>query len=214
MRRRDTIRRSALECTFSGSRLINEKEVLEMRKKRCVALLTGGSLIAVAVVVSLLLLGKLYLAEKKIGYCFDVAVDADRLYVAAGDAGMHVLDISEGALRYVRAYHDREYYRNLKLLAGRAYVADTERGLVVLDITQDEPVTVWEQGSVKGKGIHVEGDKAYLAASWDGLYIFDITNPDAPELLGRCSARWRSRDPSFRGRAGAAGAAQGNAVDL
>jgi hypothetical protein len=56
----------------------------------------------------------------------------------------------------------------------------------VLDITQDEPVTVWEQGGVKGKGIHVEGGKAYLAAAWDGLYIFDIADPDVPKLLGRC----------------------------
>ena len=95
-------------------------------------LLIGGALTMMAIVIALLVFGKLYLAEKKIGYCFDVALDADRLYVAAGDAGMHVLDVSEGSLRYTQPYHDRGYYRNLKLLAGRAYVADTERGLVVL----------------------------------------------------------------------------------
>lgn len=156
-----------------------------MKRKRRVVLLIGGSLIAVAVVVPLLLWGKLYLAEKKIGYCFDVALDADRLYVAAGDAGLHTLDVSEGTLRYIQTYHDRGYYRNLKLSGGRAYVADGERGLVVLDITRDVSVTVWEQGDVKGKGVHVEGDKAYLAAAWDGLYIFDIADPDLPKLMGR-----------------------------
>jgi hypothetical protein len=114
-----------------------------------------------------------------------LALDADRIYVAAGDAGMHMLDVSEGFLRYVQPYHDRGYYRNLTIAGGRAYVADTERGLVVLDIARGRPVTVWEQGGVKGKGIHVEGNKVYLAAAWDGLYIFDITDPDVPQLLGR-----------------------------
>jgi hypothetical protein len=156
-----------------------------MSKRWRIVLLIGGSLLAIAVVVALLVFGKLYLAEKKIGYCFDVALDADRLYVAAGDAGMHMLDASEGALQYIKPYHDRGYYRNLKIAGGRAYVADTERGLVVLDITRDEPLTVWEQGSVKGKGIHIEGDRVYLAAAWDGLYIFDITDPDVPKPLGR-----------------------------
>jgi len=156
-----------------------------MKQRRGIALRIGGGLTMVAVVIALLVFGKLYLAEKRMGYCFDVARDADRVYVAAGDAGMHVLDVSEGVLRYIQTYHDRGYYRNLKIAAGKAYVADTERGLVVLDITGDEPLTVWEQGGVKGKGIHVEGDKAYLAAAWDGLYVFDIADPDAPRLLGQ-----------------------------
>jgi len=151
-------------------------------------LLIGGGLLAMAIVIALLVFGKLYLAEKKIGYCFDVAFDSDRLYVAAGGAGLHALDVSEGTLRYIRTYHDRGYYRNLKVSGSKAYVADGNRGLVVLDITQDVPVTVWELGGVKGKGVHVEGDKAYLAAAGDGLYIFDIADPDGPKLLGRSGA--------------------------
>jgi hypothetical protein len=159
-----------------------------MKKRWRIVLLMGGGLLVIAVVISLLIFGKLYLSEKKIGYCFDVALDADRLYVAAGDAGLHILDVSEGTMRYLRSYHDRGYYRNLKLLDGRAYVADGDRGLVVLDITQDTLVTVWEQGDVKGKGLHIEGDKVYLAAAHDGLYIFDIANPDSPEVLGQFEA--------------------------
>jgi hypothetical protein len=54
-----------------------------------------------------------------------------------------------------------------------------------LDVTGDAPVTTWEQGEVGGMGIYVYGDRAYLAAGEDGLYIFGLTNPDQPELLGR-----------------------------
>jgi hypothetical protein len=158
-----------------------------MNKRWRIVLRIGGGLFVIAVVVYLVF-GKLYLSEKKIGYCFDVARDAERLYVAAGDAGLHILDVSEGTLRYLRSYHDRGYYRNLKLSDGRAYVADGDRGLVVLDITHDVPVTVWGQGGVKGKGVHIEGDKVYLAAAQDGLFIFDIADPDAPEVLGQFEA--------------------------
>ena len=138
-----------------------------------------------AAIVSLLVLGKLYLAEKKIGYCFDLALDGDRLYTAAGAAGLHVLDVSAGGLRYAGTYDDGGYYRNLKIAGGRAYVADTERGLVVLDITGDAPVTVWEAGAFKGKGLHVAGDRLYLAAAQEGLAIYDLADPDAPALLGQ-----------------------------
>jgi hypothetical protein len=167
---------------------VDYEEVFSMRRSVKAGLIIGGSSIAVVAVISLLIFGKLYLAEKKVGYCFDVAVDSSRLYVAAGKAGLHVLDVSEGALRHALTYYDRGYYRNLKLSGGRAYVADTERGLVVLDIAQNVPVTIWEQGEVKGKGVHVEGDKAYLAAAQRGLYVFDIVNPDVLRLAGRFEA--------------------------
>lgn len=156
-----------------------------MKKRWSVVLLTGGSLTVMVAVASLLIVGKLYLAEKKIGYCFDVALGSSRIYVAAGKAGLHVLDVSEGTLKYALTYHDRGYYRNLKIAGDRAYVAEGDRGLVVLDITKDSPTVVWEQMEAKGAGIHIENDKAYLAASRGGLYIFDIANPNVPRPLVR-----------------------------
>ena len=159
-----------------------------MRKRQRNMFALGGGLTVTVIVASLLLAGKIHLTEKKMGYCFDVALDSSRLYAVAGDTGLHVLDVSKENLNYILTYHDRGYYRNLKISGGKAYVADTERGLVVLDITQDVPVTIWEQGGVKGKGVHIEGDKAYLAAAWEGLYIFDIADPNTPKFLGRFEA--------------------------
>ena len=91
-----------------------------MSRKRRVVLLIGGGLTVTVAAISLLIAGTIYLTEKKMGYCFDVAFDSDRLYVAAGGAGLHALDVSEGTLRYIRTYHDRGYYRNLKVSRGRA----------------------------------------------------------------------------------------------
>jgi hypothetical protein len=145
--------------------------------------------LAASVLVAVLVIGgQDYLAQKKIGYCFDVAYQQgrDRVFVAAGKSGMHVLDASEGIMRYASTYYDGGYYRNLKVSKDRAYIAEIEKGLVVLDISQDLPVTVWawDQEEVQGMGLHVEGDRLYLAAGGDGLYTFDIEDPDRPRPLG------------------------------
>jgi hypothetical protein len=158
-----------------------------MKNSLRLALIPSVGLLVCAILIALVTGGTHYLAEKKIGYCFDVAFDEgrNRLLVAAGAAGLHVLDVSAGALSYTSTHCDGGYARNLQLSNGRAYVADAERGLVVLDITGDPPVTKWEQGDVSGMGIYVDGDRAYLAAGEDGLHIFGLSNPDRPELLGQ-----------------------------
>jgi hypothetical protein len=158
-----------------------------MKKYPRMALIASAALIACAVLAPLATAGRRYLAHRIIGYCFDAAFDQqrNRLYVAGGSAGLHILDVSQGTLHYASTYCGGGYDRNLQLSNGRAYVADAERGLVVLDLTGDTPLTMWEQGDIAGMGIYVDGDRAYLAAGEDGLYIFGLTLPDRPVLLGR-----------------------------
>jgi hypothetical protein len=119
------------------------------------------------------------------GYCFDVALDpaGERLFIAAGDRGLHILSTTGGMLSYVSTYYDAGYYRNLKISDDRAYIADSKRGLVVVDISGGSPVTTWVQSSGKAGGLHILDDIAYVAAFEDGLQIFDITNPDSPILI-------------------------------
>jgi hypothetical protein len=125
-------------------------------------------------------------SEKKMGYCFDAAFDPYRmrLYVAAGKAGLHTLDVVDNQLRYVSTYYDGGYYRNLELRGNLMYIADTERGLVVLDVSGDLPNTVYVQEG-HGAGLFIEGDTLYLAAGDDGLQIFDITRPESPRMVSQ-----------------------------
>ncbi len=122
--------------------------------------------------------------ERNTGYCFDAAYDParERLFVVAGKAGLHIFDVLDGRLEYSSTYYDGGYYRNIKLKDRRAFIADSERGLVVLDVSKDRPVTKWIQGEV-GAGLHIEENTLYLAAGTDGFYIFDITDPDEPKKL-------------------------------
>jgi hypothetical protein len=133
-----------------------------------------------------LMLGREDFDRERIGYCFDVAADdtGSRLYVTAGDKGLHTLSLDRGELQHLSTYHDGGYFRNLKVRNERAYVADTRRGLVVLDISSDPPTTTWIQSDSAAYGLHLERDLAFVAAYEHGLQIFDISEPDRPALVG------------------------------
>lgn len=122
--------------------------------------------------------------QKDMGYCFDTAYDpgGQRLYVAAGKAGLHILDASGGQLKYRETYQDGGYYRNLEIHGDWIFVADVERGLVALDISGEQPETAWSFGKV-GMGLILEGSILYLAAGKDGLYGIDVRDPQLPKVL-------------------------------
>jgi hypothetical protein len=124
--------------------------------------------------------------DQRIEYCFDVATDTtgSRLFVAAGKAGLHIFDIQNGLLQYVMTYYDDGYYRNLKIKQNYAYIADSERGLVVVDISGKTPLITWVQAATGAGGVDVKGDKAYVAVYENGLQIFDLSEPYYPVFLG------------------------------
>ncbi|NIS80395.1 MAG: hypothetical protein GTO14_09360 [Anaerolineales bacterium] len=142
-------------------------------------------------------LGLIYAAIPKVGYCFDNEFDesGERLYVTAGKKGGHVFKISPSAsLVLVDTYFESGYYRYIEMVGNKAYIANGDRGLEVLDISEDSPKPVWAQHGSKGYGIDIVGDIAYLASNELGLQIFDITNPHAPVLTGAFETGGRAWD--------------------
>ena len=63
-----------------------------------------------------------------------------------------------------------------------------------MDIQHDIPKPVWAQINSKGYGVHIDGNRAYLASNENGLQIFDITIPASPVLLGRFTTTGRFWD--------------------
>jgi hypothetical protein len=147
-----------------------------------------GRIVKIILLISLVLVLTGCQSNQKMGYCFDVAFDqeSNRLYVAAGQAGLHVLDVvDKGRLEYVSTHFDGGYYRNLKLHAGQAYIAEADNaGLLILDTTRNTPVTKWSHNGY-GAGLYIDGDTLYLVDFDSGLYIFDISNPAAPQQLAQ-----------------------------
>jgi hypothetical protein len=69
---------------------------------------------------------------------------------------------------------------------GHAYIADSDSGLCIVDISSPESPSYVGSYSTSSsvRDVHVEGGYAYLAANEAGLLILDIDEPSAPSLVG------------------------------
>jgi hypothetical protein len=125
--------------------------------------------------------------RQRMGEMLDLAYDPsrDRLYTVAGDRGVYTFEVKAGRLDRISRFYDEGYYRNLEIQGERAYVAERERGLLVLDISSDRPRIVYATQDLSGQGIHVAGGLLYLAAGQSGLIIYSLADPDSPQEIGR-----------------------------
>ena len=162
-----------------------------MRKRKW-PLVVGLPVLLVILAVVLL-----YATMPRTGYCFASAFDqtGERLYLTGGRRGLHVFEVGQqGSLTHVTTYFDAGYYRYIEIVGDRAYVANSHRGLEILDIAGDLPRPVWAQNDSKGYGAHILADRLYLASDDLGLHIFDITDPDSPRPLGHLATIERAWD--------------------
>jgi len=153
--------------------------------------------VIITVLVLVIGLGSLYALMPKMGYCFGAVLSetGDRLLVTAGYRGLHSFEITrEGELEFVSTVYDSGYYRYVELRGQTAYVANSHRGLMILDVAQDEPAILWAQSDSMAYGIHLQSPLAYVAAERDGLFIFDISVPEDPEILAHASMPGRAWD--------------------
>jgi hypothetical protein len=159
-------------------------------EKKCVFLILILGVLIIGSILFFVKVGGLVVERtgtesKRMGYCFDVALDQakERLFAACGQKGLHILDTQNGKLAYLTTYHDDGYYRNLKIHGDRVFVAGSPIGLAVFDISGESAIRTWVQTNAEACGLHIEGDLAFVAACKDGLLIFDITDPDFPVFI-------------------------------
>ena len=118
----------------------------------------------------------------------DVAISGTLAYVAAGGAGLRVVDISNPALpAEVGAWDSRGYTEGIAVAGTTVYLADGPDGLRILDAA--DPFRPTEIGSAfpfnYAFGVAVSGRYAYVAAGGAGLLIADVTDPRRPLEVGR-----------------------------
>lgn len=130
------------------------------------------------------------------GYTNDVAVTGDLAYVADGDNGFLVVDISDP--NGVEIISFKSTVNKSLLTPGSAqnvavddsrpyvYVADASGGLQVIDVS--DPESPFIAGSVPTAGtaydVAVEGNWAIIADGSAGLVVVDITDPTNPDDVG------------------------------
>jgi len=130
------------------------------------------------------------------GTSYSVALVGDRAFVADGEAGVQILDVSNPASAvHLGGFNTSGTAFNLQVEGNWAYVADGDAGLAILDIRNaSAPALVGTLNTGRRvNAVQVSGNYAYLATGGSaiidgGLDIVDIRNPAAPVRIGRFAA--------------------------
>jgi hypothetical protein len=129
-----------------------------------------------------LLVSQLRLAGNNEG----IAVTGDYAYLAAGEAGLQIIDVSTPANPHRIGFKDTPgTARDVAVVNHHAFLADGSNGLLVIDVSAPtSPVTVgFHPIPGEARRLDVATDLVYLAAS-SGLHIIDITDVANPIALG------------------------------
>jgi hypothetical protein len=120
----------------------------------------------------------------------DVEVVGETAYIANGELGIRVLDVSNPAAPVEIGALDTPGEMVgaivIEVVGEIAYLADYEAGLRVIDIS--DPTAPVELGAANTPGnardVTVAGEIAYVATGASGLRIIDVSNPAAPVEIG------------------------------
>jgi uncharacterized protein (TIGR03437 family) len=112
-----------------------------------------------------------------------VAVAGRLAYVAAGGAGLRVVDVSDPTRpTEVGAFDTRGYSEGIAVVGTTVYLADGPYGLRIFDVSN--PKSPKEVGSAYVMNyafeVAVSGRYAYIAAGGAGLLVADVSDPARP----------------------------------
>ncbi len=121
------------------------------------------------------------------GQSYDVVVAGDHAFVADGNSGLQVIDISDPANpTFADSYNTSGSAYGVAVAGNHAFVADGDAGLQVIDIS--DPTNLALAGTYDtpdyARCVAIAGDQVYLANGTSGLLVIDISDPTNPTLAG------------------------------
>jgi hypothetical protein len=131
------------------------------------------------------------------GQAVGVQVVGNYAYVADGDSGLQIIDISNPQNPIFKGNYDTPSISyDLKVVGNYAYVADNHSGLQIIDISNPQNPILKGNYDTPGLsyGLKVVGNYAYVADYYNGLQIIDISNPSNPILKGNYDTQGWSVD--------------------
>ena len=117
------------------------------------------------------------------GYANNVDVQGDRAYIAAGAAGLQVVDVSDRTAPKIIASLDTDGTAiDIRVFGNLAYIADGEAGLKIVDISDSAAPVLLSGLDTAGiaQDLKIDGKFAYIADGANGLVIVDISDPAQP----------------------------------
>lgn len=123
------------------------------------------------------------------GYSQDVIVKDNLLYMAQGEGGLLIVDVSDKTNPQtvsITTEGVRGYSTKIERKDTIVYLAAGSFGLTVLDVEDpSEPfVTVSNLNMKPAKDLHVMGDYLFTAVSEQGIRIANISIPGQPDIRG------------------------------
>lgn len=115
-----------------------------------------------------------------------ITVDGSYAYLAIGNAGMEIIDISNPASPVHVSVIDSTPSGNVYEIAvsgNYAYLADYDEGLIVVDIsTKTSPTQVGSYSTSFARGVKVSGSHVFVSDTTDGYLVLDVSTPSSPTL--------------------------------
>ncbi len=138
------------------------------------------------------------------GTVWDLLLSGGRLYVAAGRAGLRILDAADPSLREIGGVDTPGEVVGLAAMASYLLVADGPGGLRVMnpeDPRGPQEIAHWpEETGANVRGVTVSGTFAYLLIDSETVQILDLSSPSSPRPRGASTIwGWGAQSLSISG---------------
>ncbi len=133
-----------------------------------------------------------------VDYIWDMAIQGDYAYLASGESGLRIIDVSDPEQMELVSFYDvGGSAKGIAVEGDFAYVADGSRGLEIVDVSDPrnlEEVSLiqsdWDAEDVALKDGHVYVLESFRddesREEYSRLRIVDIENPSEPRVIGSC----------------------------
>ncbi|MDD3275506.1 MAG: S8 family serine peptidase [Kiritimatiellales bacterium] len=133
----------------------------------------------------------------------NIVVVGSYAYVAAGESGLVILNVSDPKNPVVAGLCDTAgAATDVAVNNGYAYVADGDKGLAIINVST--PASPWLTGTYHTndvQGVAVQSNYVYLAnGSSKNLLVVDVSNPVIPVLKGKASELREIHDVFLQGQ--------------
>lgn len=121
------------------------------------------------------------------GYANNVKVDGNFAFVAAGSAGLQIVNIATPTAPFITsALSLPGNADDVRLRNGYAYIAAGPAGLQIVDIQTPQAPRLVGSVAIPGdaQDLWLDGNYAYIAAASGGIQVIDIHDPAAPAVVG------------------------------
>ncbi len=146
------------------------------------------------------------------GYANNIDVNDNVGYVAAGEAGLVIVNVTDKSSPFqISAFDTTGTSIDVKFDSGFAYVADGPSGLQIIDVSDPgQPVLT---GGVDTPGIaqdlQMSNGLAYIADGASGLQIVDMSDRENPRIIGQLNDIGIAKGVDVQGSLVAVGSSSG-----